>query len=44
MKTTASIAHRMVAMLRQQQAYQELFADNAESIDLLYASEPPLKV
>jgi hypothetical protein len=46
MHTIHEIANRLTELLREQkfvQAYQELFADEAESIDPIYASEPPLK-
>lgn len=46
MHTIHEIADRLTELLSEQkfvQAYEELFADEAESIDPIYANEPPLK-
>jgi len=46
MKTITEIAQRLVTLLNQQQfvqAYQELFNENAESIDPIYHDQPTLK-
>jgi hypothetical protein len=46
MKTITEIAQRLVVLLKQQQfvqAYQELFNENAESIDPIYHDQPTLK-
>lgn len=46
MYTTYEIANRLTELLRKQkfvQAYEELFTEDAESIDPIYAAQPPLK-
>jgi hypothetical protein len=46
MYTIHEIANRLTELLREQnfvQAYEELFAEDAESIDPIYAAQPPLK-
>jgi hypothetical protein len=46
MNTTTQIAHTLASLLRQQQfveAYSQLFADDAESHDPIYANQPPLR-
>lgn len=46
MRTIHEIANRLTELLREKkfvQAYQELFADETESIDPIYANQPPLK-
>jgi hypothetical protein len=46
MYTIHEIANRLTALLGEQkfvEAYEQLFADDAESIDPNYASQPPLR-
>jgi len=46
MKDIKQIADRLVGLCREQkfvEAYQELYSEDAESIDPLYANQPPSK-
>jgi hypothetical protein len=46
MYTIHEVANRLIDLLAEQKfvaAYEQLFADDAESIDPVYATQPPLK-